>query len=103
MASSQTEVCVRKMQGVVVSPDPHATIESIQGAVGTRATPQSIQPQKITFTATDPRKSDCHRLFPSRIRLGAHRRRDHGTEDTDSKVVTWDDSPTPLPHPTDMG
>ncbi|KAF8329132.1 uncharacterized protein EI90DRAFT_1451978 [Cantharellus anzutake] len=85
MASSQTEL-----------PIAHATIESIQGAVGTRATPQST----AIFICT---MNDCHRLFPSRIRLGAHRRRDHGTEDTDSKVVTWDDSPTPLPHPTDMG
>ena len=32
---------------------------------------------------------DCYRLFPSRLRLGAHRRRDHATEDADSHVVTW--------------
>ncbi|KLO14654.1 hypothetical protein SCHPADRAFT_300589 [Schizopora paradoxa] len=35
--------------------------------------------------------SSCHRLFPSRDRLIAHRKRDHSTEDGENHVITWNE------------
>ncbi|ESK98101.1 hypothetical protein Moror_427 [Moniliophthora roreri MCA 2997] len=33
---------------------------------------------------------DCFRLFPSRDRVMAHRKRDHDSED-DDKIITWNE------------
>ncbi|KAI0756784.1 hypothetical protein C8Q80DRAFT_1091300 [Daedaleopsis nitida] len=33
---------------------------------------------------------DCNRLFPSRERVMAHRKRDHDTEDRDD-IITWNE------------
>ncbi|RPD82329.1 hypothetical protein L226DRAFT_528507 [Lentinus tigrinus ALCF2SS1-7] len=33
---------------------------------------------------------NCNRLFPSRDRLMAHRKRDHDTEDQDD-IITWNE------------
>ncbi|KAF9076094.1 hypothetical protein BDP27DRAFT_1255917 [Rhodocollybia butyracea] len=33
---------------------------------------------------------DCHKLFPSRERLMAHRKREHSSDD-ESNIITWNE------------
>ncbi|KAJ7783572.1 hypothetical protein DFH07DRAFT_948583 [Mycena maculata] len=34
---------------------------------------------------------DCHRLYPSRERLMAHRKRDHNNSDDTDRIITWNE------------
>ncbi|KAF8578411.1 hypothetical protein K439DRAFT_1362266 [Ramaria rubella] len=33
----------------------------------------------------------CYRLFPSRDKLLVHKKRDHGSDDTQGDILTWND------------
>ncbi|KAJ7492801.1 hypothetical protein FB451DRAFT_1389150 [Mycena latifolia] len=61
-------------------------------------TPDLLQAALALAKVTSPKETplficalqDCFRLFPSRDRVMAHRKRDHSSEETDH-VITWNE------------
>ncbi|KDN39886.1 hypothetical protein RSAG8_08537, partial [Rhizoctonia solani AG-8 WAC10335] len=65
-------------------PDIQTTDEDIKNMVGRTSTPEDTP---IYICMID----GCNKLFPSRERLGGHRKRDHGSDDTTTNVLTWNE------------
>ncbi|KAJ7706375.1 hypothetical protein B0H17DRAFT_1192862 [Mycena rosella] len=61
-------------------------------------TPEQLQAALALAKVTSPKETplficafqDCFRLFPSRDRVMAHRKRDHSSDETDH-VITWNE------------
>jgi len=69
-----------------VLPDPEVIEKQegvFEGSVGRLATPTDTP----IFICT---LNGCNRLYPSRERLGMHRRKDHASEDLSNHLLTWD-------------
>ncbi|CEL57020.1 hypothetical protein RSOLAG1IB_08273 [Rhizoctonia solani AG-1 IB] len=74
------------LRATLALPDTRTTEKDIQqnNMVGRTSTPEDTPIYICTIDG-------CNKLFPSRERLGGHRKRDHGSDDTTNNVLTWNE------------
>ncbi|KAF8598050.1 hypothetical protein BDV93DRAFT_527028 [Ceratobasidium sp. AG-I] len=64
--------------------DIKTTADDLKNMVGRASTPEDTPIYVCTIEG-------CNKLFPSRDRLGVHRKRDHNSDDTTNNILTWNE------------